>query len=1150
MIKVIKASAGSGKTYQLTYEYIKMLLGVKRKGRYVLANEKDRERHRHILAVTFTNKATAEMKERIVKELMILKGHYPDKKSEYIDDLCRDFGNVSPEEVQKAAHRAVEDILYDYTNFNVSTIDAFFQMILRTFAKELKMSYNYEVEIDDDHAIKVGMFDMFSSLAHSIIKDKSDFNRALRTKAWLKEFSKDEVVDGGNWNVFRVPKETRNNNKKNKNKTFTLKKFMECLKKEDLRGHLTNVVEYIDLVDADNKYYISSFKEKLYEMMEKCKDDIIKARNKFLSIGESEDFYNLNSNGGLIWIKNLDKDLYKILPKIREKNIGNPEKWYLTRRVGKNKILLSDDAVSRMTHQFNRIKALAREYYIYKDIHRNIYMLGLLGEVKRYMEEYRKENEMILLGDTNDLLQRIINKEDTPFIYERVGVWLSHFLIDEFQDTSRAQWKNIMPLLFNSCAEGSDNLIIGDEKQCIYRFRNADPSLLRSEVGRNFTVKQNDGKRSFNWRSMPEVVNFNNDFFKTLASDLRMMEEYQNVEQDIPKKKKHPNKGYVEVNIIDEAAENEKNNEAETEETVAIPKLTYDDIVLSRMISVIKDLKSRGYRNKDIAVLVFANSQGEKVVQHLLNYNNQVTLESDKINVISDESLKLNNCSSVRLIISHLRYLDSKLLLSDEDAETVGKNIKERMDSEGYVHRVLRRYEHLMHSEGIEPGKALMQSVNEVPRHENVDNLSLNSLLPDNTESFSIVSITEHIISQNISEHNLERDNAFIQAFQDCVLNFSNRPNPSIHEFLKWWDRGGNNTSVISPEGLDAINVLTIHKSKGLEYNCVILPFCNWSLSGTEEVVWVPKEIAEDTGLFKDMKSHLIPPVFPIMPNANMEINQSVIKDYCEELLKERVFDALNKTYVAFTRAVDEMYIFSKNKNTKDESEITDIRNNDLGYFLRRLPLVDNIYSVGEKGHYVPKDKDKEPEKVEPLDNEEKKDALPVTMPIYRVENIKLEYKVNDMVFNERQDRGIRLHKVMNRIRTKDDVDKALLYFKVRGIIPSACFDEDSHIIKSALKLKDVQWWFDKSNRVYNERTIIDSEGKEIRPDRFFITPDGRTVVVDYKFGRMTPGTIKDHSEQVIGYINALEKSGCKNVEGYLWFPLEGESKGAITKVK
>ena len=289
MIKVIKASAGSGKTYQLTREYIKLLLGVKRKGRYELVTEKEVERHRHILAVTFTNKATAEMKERIVKELSILAGKEPGKRSDYMEYLCEEFGGVSEKAVQKAADRAMLEILFDYTNFNVSTIDAFFQLVLRTFAKELKMSYNYDIEIDDDYAIKVGLNDFFSSLAHMKSSTKEDEERARRAKGWIKEFVKNEVNNGNNWNIFTA---TQLQNSKH-NRGFSLSNFMDCLKKEDMRQYLDEVVTYIDMKDNEQKpnYYISLFKDLLNSMMND---------QKYIPIKAKREIFKLSSNSFII----------------------------------------------------------------------------------------------------------------------------------------------------------------------------------------------------------------------------------------------------------------------------------------------------------------------------------------------------------------------------------------------------------------------------------------------------------------------------------------------------------------------------------------------------------------------------------------------------------------------------------------------------------------------------------------------------------------------------------------------------------------------------------------------------------------------------------------------------------------------------------
>lgn len=1111
MINVIKASAGSGKTYRLTYEYIKLLLGEKRKGRFVLAPEKEHNRHRHILAVTFTNKATGEMKERIIKELSILAGKIPDKTSPYLKELCEDFGNVSHEDITKAANRAMVDLLFDYTNFNVSTIDSFFQMILRTFAKELKMSYNYDVELDDDYAIKVGVNDFLSSLAHDrdIIPDKEEAKRVRRVKSWVREFVKDEVTNKKSWNIF-LESESMNISGAKFSRSFTLNDFARCLTKEELRVRINDITAYLGYDESEGSSHdcIMQFKTYLYEQMQCVKKRAVKKAERIMHLSENDGLGvdDLSSTGGLAWILKISCDnvdcglgTYKT-SKILE-SVDKRGKWFKKGK-SKNSPCLSELTADSIVHCINEIAECNCRFLIYKEMHRNVFMLGLLGEISRYLTKFRKENDLILLADTNDLLRKIINNEDTPFIYERVGIWLSHFLIDEFQDTSRAQWDNMKPLLYNSCAEGCDNLIIGDEKQCIYRFRNADPTLLRTEVGQHFTVRQNDKGKCINWRSTPQVVAFNNDFFSKIAPMLGAGNEYGNVVQELPLNKEYENDGYVEVRFIDGKSKDESDSVAGT----------FADVVLEKLPSVIKDIVSRGYEYKDIAVLVSTNSQGADVIKRILEYNAAVDDTESVINVISNESLLLKNSPAVRLIISHLRYLDSKSVTAETDDNDSAAGIN---DIKGYIHRVLRNYESLMFNQSKDPGEALEESFATISPQEDSVSLSLSALLPENTESFNIVSITEHIIAQNISQEDLSHENAFIQAFQDSVVDFSNRQNTTIHEFLRWWDRGGCNTSVNSPEGQNAINVITIHKSKGLEFGCVILPFCDWDLEGQDEVLWIPKEVVIDSGLLENVDEKLIPPVIPLLPKADMDLEHTGLSEFYRDKRMSRIIDSLNKTYVGFTRAVDELYIFTPALSAKSNSPTK------MNSLLSILPLQDDgVYVSGMKG----RKKSRSGQSVKMS-----------KMPLYKVENTKIEYTVPDLCDNEQRSRGTRLHNIFKKIHCKDDVDMALRYFRVKGVIPRDCYDDDRKLVLNALEDKRVQEWFDSRNRVYNERSMISGMEKR-RPDRFVTTPDGRTIVIDYKFGEIHKASYK---KQVQEYLDILAEIGFEKIEGYLWYPLE-----------
>lgn len=1125
MINVIKASAGSGKTYQLTYEYIKLLLGEKCKGRYRLA--KGKERHRHILAVTFTNKATGEMKERIVKELSILAGNVPSKSSSYMKDLCREFGGVSEDDVKAAAYKALVELLMDYTNFNVSTIDSFFQMILRSFAKELKMSYNYDVELDDKYAIKVGVNDFLSSVAFDKKIKVEDANlveikkkRLAKAKGWIREFVRAEVSsNNSNWNIFAKSEGMQ----RSYSSTFTFNDFADSLLKEELQAKIKDIIEYLGYEDENKEpnEYISKFREYLKQSIDELRLKPLEEKNKILSIlaeyGFDEDV--ISGTGGLQWIKKITDNYFEEVGNIKistyENTINRSDKWITKSKLKKGTSpLLAEADLSRVNDCIDRIITAINKYFIYKDLYRNVYMLGLLGEISHYLTKFREENDLILLADTNELLRKIINNEDMPFVYERVGIWLNHFLIDEFQDTSRSQWDNMRSLLYNSCAEGNDNLIIGDEKQCIYRFRNADPTLLRTDVSSQYTVKQNDSGKCINWRSAPNVVNFNNELFAAISSQLKCSEEYANLYQELPTpdQKKYNNKGYVEVNFIEESGtkndEGEEDNSASGSNSVEsgdTENLKFKQKVLEQLPFLIKDIKSRGYGYSDIAILVNMNKEGAEVINSILSYNNN-SEDVDKIPVVSSDSLLLCNSSAVRLIVSHLRYLDSKILVNYGD---------KKKEMEGYVHRVLRNYDSLMLDEGKDPGEAIAESFETVPLETPQEDLALKSLLPEKTESFNIISITEHIIAQNIRGKLLNDENAFVQAFQDCVIEFSNRPNPTIHEFLKWWDRGGYKTSICTPEGQDAINVVTIHKSKGLEYKCVILPICNWDMAGKEEILWLSKEDMIASNLFSGIPNELIPPVMPIKPNKLMQLDKKYFNEFVEAKLHERYVDQLNKTYVAFTRAVDELYIFTPEVNEGGQ------KTTKLNGFLKDSLSVDNKFIKGEKGTQKVK-------ATADVQNEDK-------MPLYRVNNIELKYVVDDMVTNEQREKGTRLHNVFKRIKYIDDVDVALHYCKVKGIIPIEEFDDDVEIVKKALSDTRVQEWFNRNNKVYNERSLVFNKEKS-RPDRVVVTPEGRTIVVDYKFGKIHS---TDYIEQVQDYMNYLADMGFENIEGYLWYPLE-----------
>ena len=1117
MLQIIKASAGSGKTYTLALEYITLLLGVKDgNGNYRLAEDDFREYHRHILAVTFTNKATEEMKERIIKELAVLAGRWGDGKSQYLATLCQRFGVDDENRVRRAADRALGELLFDFTNFNVSTIDSFFQIILRTFAGEIDVPYDYNIELNEKYAMQVGIRDFLSRLRR---------NGAIAGNAvvgWLEKYVGEKVNDGSSWNIFSSISSRQGAGSTGSGDLFN---FASVINTEQYRKASMAMSNYFNEGNGGN---VGKLQIAVNRLAAGVKEDIIdKAKGALRIVHDRGLGEYLAARGTAAMLARFasgdiaDKDSTD-----REKTflyLSQPEKVIKT--VKKNPAL-REEVIREISPLLDAMNQSYADHLLLMHINRHIYMLGLLGGISGSVGQYRKDNNLILLSDTNELLNDIISEDDTPFIYERIGVWINNFLVDEFQDTSALQWQNFKPLLSNSLAYDNDNLIIGDEKQCIYRFRNSDPSLLQYKVIEQFRDKnlKVSGDKSTNWRSTPQVVMFNNMFFTMAAKRLGVEDVYANVVQK-PNVKPRNVSGYVRVELVD--CSDAVSDDGEPVE------IKFTEKVLERLPSELSAMLARGYKQSDIAILVNTNTEGAMVIKRLLEYN----LEAGAMHnfkVISSDSLLLKNSPTVRLIISHLRYLGVAVELRDGQKT-------DRRELEEKIHRLLRLYENHLNA-GCTPEVAMEKAMTSPVSKEDMLG-EIDEFIPRDCQCHNLVSVVERIIEKAVSPEARERENPFISALQDYVIEFSSRLLPSIRSFVDWWDRNCDKLSITSPAGVDAINVMTIHKSKGLEYPCVVIPFANWEMCRVEDTVWFTRDEVLQTGLFDTADSNAVPPLVPVKRDGH--IASSRLGDAYMTRVKESLIDSLNKTYVAFTRAIDELHIFAEMPeksvpgveamtladylweygNDASLPEIAERLNHENGTDVAvSITKTSTGYETGSVAG-----NDREPARGEPIT---------AMLPYFVVNRHNLaRFDLPEVFYTARQERGILLHRILGMIHNDSEVERCLKYCKVRCVVLPGQYEEVCNLIRSMLVQNDeVKRWFARGNRVYKERTIS-ADGKNYRPDRVVVTPEGETIVIDFKFGEKHEPHYK---KQVKHYMELVAAAGLPRVTGRIWYPLEG----------
>lgn len=1208
MLQLQRASAGSGKTYALAKTYIRLLISiVGSDGKRRLRSESELlDSAAHILAITFTNKATAEMKSRIIRRLADLANADGMRKVDYLDDFMEEFG-ASREEINHVCAIALNALLNDYSDFQVSTIDSFFQTVLRTFAFEVDINDSYEVEIDSE-MLAIGGIDM-------TLRNLTDGKADGHIQYWLDQLTDEAMGKNMYWNLFDSGTTRRNSLR------TSLLNLVKQMNKEEFKLARDQFDDYFNKYD-NYKLTIEAYRKKIEEPLQTILQNLNEAaqrlRDSFTAAGLDIATAGCGNLAGQCKAAAEASDIFSPptnkYASNRDKIAANPAKAFSSKlkkgTVGSRDMETIAAAANDMFQTWDAwIETLKNEQVMLWRIYRPTILFPLiLHYIRRNLTDFLADNNLVELGDTNSILSQIIGDDDAPFIYERLGTRLNHFLIDEFQDTSAMQWRNLRPLIAESLSYDNSNLIIGDAKQSIYRFRNADPSLITSKVPADLRfyplVETGNGTaENANHRSLPGIVNFNNYIFSlavrqadkaneiagidTSRPEMSLTSLYSNVVQYPCKEDNSAFKGmgYTQINFIPK----KKNSPTDFSEDNESDNFSYVGPLIDKLID-------RGYCMKDIAVLVLRNDQGRAVINHLINHNRRPGA-SRKINFVSDESLRISLSRAVGIIVNTLeiialaslhefnryssRYADAKPDDSGKEASASGKPAKKRPRGEmtAALSAFVARHPEYNPDEAIRAFLEGDEAQNE-----------LNEMI-SSMHSVTLPALAEAITSRFVPEELQIADAPFIAAFQDALLDYCRSYPADLASFLEWWDSRKDRLTINSPQGLDAVNIMTIHKSKGLEFKCVILPDFNLNLGKTESsagsasYLWIEPKLNID-GL------ETLPPVLPVKFDFTKMVANDAHREQALDFLYADSMDCLNRAYVAFTRAVDELYIFTNLdanlKKALEEHKLMENSDRSLTHILFHA-----FHPDGDTSSISTPEIDEMRRRLRVAESKDDEGILtidignPVADPagMRRAEELKkqkedasqipteevaakgycpnsltslLQYKsqphsfdkedLSDETSDDPRRRGNILHDILSEVKIAADLPGAVKRRVISGQLTAKGGETALKDLSEALTREEVAKWFDPSLKIIAERFIL-INGAEFRPDRVSVTADGkRAIVVDYKFGSVSDRTYrKKHAgyvEQVCNYCRLVKKAlKIPEVEGWLWYVTRGTTE-------
>ena len=1025
---IYDASAGSGKTYALVKEYLKIILSASKNDAY-----------RNILAITFTNKAVHEMKSRIVGSLSEFTKEFPEIPNQKAQDLMLDLSidlELSIPQIKTKAQSIIKHIIHNYAAFDISTIDKFTHKVIRAFAHDLNLPVTFEVTLDTENLLTEAVDALIAQAGED----------AILTKL-LIDFTLEKADDDKSWDISQEI-------------FFTGKLVLNENNREEISQFQDKSIEDFGII-----------KTKLKNACELLAEESSILAKSIFSIIEQNGIDQKSFSAG---------HFPNHLTTIQLKKFNNANKKY--HEFDDIKILKAAkdrDSIESVIPEFLSILELIykkyEKYDFYKAFLKNITPLSLLNTISNEFAKIQKEQNTLSISEFNAIIHSEIQNQPAPFIYERLGERYRHFFIDEFQDTSEMQWQNLIPLIDNALSgeiEGEKGtlMIVGDPKQSIYRWRGGKAEQF-IELSKDKNPFNNPDKKQFtlgtNYRSYSEVVEFNNDFFKFLSNEFTDLDYKDLYKNHSHQKNNEKSGGYVNISFIPKA-------EAKKEEEELVEK---EAQFLAATLATIQKVKSQGFEYQEIVILTRKRKQGIAVANYLTEQG---------IPLLSSETLLIQNATEVKFIINLLKYLRNP---SDSESKALFLHyFSEHHQDQMSVHDFIKTGMEIKQESAFE--KWLEQFEIALPFK--------------NIRKKSLYETVEIIVSKFV---HLNTNNAYVHYFLDLVLERDVRTQSGISDFLNYWDKNSEKFSIPSPEGKNAVRIMTIHKSKGLEFPVVIMPFAEEDyVKKPKDKLWLDSE-NDDLGLPKVLIDNT-KSVEGFGANAALVFGQKK---------QEELLDNINVLYVALTRAEEQLYVISQVVEPNDQGNYPYNMASFFIKFSENLRVYDANKLAFEFGSSAKKSKE-----IEPTNSII---TIPKIGEIMDPKRIKISQREALMWGTHQQEAiefGNTIHEILSYINTKNDIDLALTKALESGIITSK---QSAIVFKTLQEIvghADLSYYFSSENKVLNEQTIIQHEGKISKPDRMVFGTNNEVFLLDYKTGAHQ----SKYQLQLENYQNAIEKMG------------------------